>query len=40
VVRAGLTEGERVVSGATFLIDAESRLQASLAASAANAPGR
>jgi Cu(I)/Ag(I) efflux system membrane fusion protein len=30
VVRAGLREGERVVSGATFLIDAESRLQASL----------
>jgi Cu(I)/Ag(I) efflux system membrane fusion protein len=30
VVRAGLIEGERVVSGATFLIDAESRLQASL----------
>jgi Cu(I)/Ag(I) efflux system membrane fusion protein len=33
VVRAGLHEGERVVSGATFLIDAESRLQASLAQS-------
>jgi Cu(I)/Ag(I) efflux system membrane fusion protein len=33
VVRAGLSEGERVVSGATFLIDAESRLQASLAES-------
>jgi Cu(I)/Ag(I) efflux system membrane fusion protein len=31
VVRAGLGEGERVVSGATFLIDAESRLRASLA---------
>lgn len=30
VVRSGLAEGERVVSGATFLIDAESRLQASL----------
>jgi Cu(I)/Ag(I) efflux system membrane fusion protein len=30
VVRAGLDEGERVVSAATFLIDAESRLQASL----------
>lgn len=30
VVRSGLDEGERVVSGATFLIDAESRLQASL----------
>jgi Cu(I)/Ag(I) efflux system membrane fusion protein len=33
VVRAGLTAGERVVSGATFLIDAESRLRASLAES-------
>ena len=32
VVRSGLAEGQRVVSGATFLIDAESRLQASLAA--------
>jgi Cu(I)/Ag(I) efflux system membrane fusion protein len=32
VVKDGLAEGERVVSGATFLIDAESRLQASLAA--------
>jgi Cu(I)/Ag(I) efflux system membrane fusion protein len=31
VVRAGLTAGERVVSGATFLIDSESRLQASIA---------
>ena len=31
VVRGGLREGERVVSRATFLIDAESRLQASLA---------
>jgi Cu(I)/Ag(I) efflux system membrane fusion protein len=31
VVRSGLEEGERVVSGATFLLDAESRLQASLA---------
>ncbi|APR87573.1 Putative Co/Zn/Cd efflux system membrane fusion protein [Minicystis rosea] len=31
VVKAGLAEGERVVSGATFLIDAESRLAASLA---------
>jgi Cu(I)/Ag(I) efflux system membrane fusion protein len=37
VVRAGLTEGERVVSGATFLIDAESRLQASLMQSAGGA---
>jgi len=33
VVESGLQEGQRVVSGATFLIDAESRLQASLAAS-------
>jgi Cu(I)/Ag(I) efflux system membrane fusion protein len=33
VVKSGLQEGERVVSGATFLIDAESRLQASLAGS-------
>lgn len=30
VVRAGLAEGERVVSAATFLIDAESRLKATL----------
>jgi Cu(I)/Ag(I) efflux system membrane fusion protein len=30
VVAGGLSAGERVVSGATFLIDAESRLQASL----------
>jgi Cu(I)/Ag(I) efflux system membrane fusion protein len=32
VVDAGLSAGDRVVSGATFLIDSESRLQASLAA--------
>jgi Cu(I)/Ag(I) efflux system membrane fusion protein len=31
VVRSGLAAGERVVSGATFLIDSESRLQASIA---------
>ncbi|HSO39598.1 MAG TPA: efflux RND transporter periplasmic adaptor subunit [Labilithrix sp.] len=31
VVADGLTAGERVVSGATFLIDSESRLQASIA---------
>lgn len=31
VVRSGLSAGERVVSGATFLIDSESRLQASIA---------
>jgi Cu(I)/Ag(I) efflux system membrane fusion protein len=35
VVKSGLQEGQRVVSGATFLIDAESRLQASLAATSA-----
>jgi Cu(I)/Ag(I) efflux system membrane fusion protein len=38
-VRSGLSEGERVVSSATFLIDAESRLQASLA-SASSAPSK
>jgi Cu(I)/Ag(I) efflux system membrane fusion protein len=32
-IRAGLARGEKVVSGATFLIDSESRLQASLSAS-------
>lgn len=32
-VRGALTAGERVVSGAAFLVDSESRLQASLAAS-------
>ncbi len=32
-IREGLGKGERVVSGATFLIDSESRLQASLASS-------
>jgi Cu(I)/Ag(I) efflux system membrane fusion protein len=39
VVRGGLEEGQRVVSGATFLIDAESRLQASLSASAPDGGG-
>jgi Cu(I)/Ag(I) efflux system membrane fusion protein len=34
VILRGLAEGDRVVSGATFLIDAESRLKASLAQSA------
>lgn len=34
VVRGGLAEGEQVVSRATFLIDAESRLQSSLAGQA------
>ena len=33
-IAAGLAPGERVVSGATFLIDSESRLQASLTPSA------
>jgi membrane fusion protein, copper/silver efflux system len=33
-VEAGLAAGERVVSGATFLIDSESRLQASIARAA------
>jgi Cu(I)/Ag(I) efflux system membrane fusion protein len=41
-IRSGLASGERVVSGATFLIDAESRLQAAfsglLAAPSASAP--
>jgi Cu(I)/Ag(I) efflux system membrane fusion protein len=31
-IRAGLSPGDKVVSGATFLIDSESRLQASLSA--------
>ena len=31
IVEAGLTAGDRVVSGATFLIDSESRLQAAIA---------
>jgi Cu(I)/Ag(I) efflux system membrane fusion protein len=34
VVRSGLAAGDRVVSGATFLIDSESRLQASANAAA------
>ena len=34
VIEAGVTAGERVVSGATFLIDSESRLQASIAQAA------
>ncbi len=37
-VRRGLEPGERVVSGATFLIDSESRLRASLLESEAPAP--
>jgi len=37
-VRVGLKKGERVVSGATFLIDSESRLQASLAGTEPGAP--
>ncbi|MBS2012500.1 MAG: efflux RND transporter periplasmic adaptor subunit [Deltaproteobacteria bacterium] len=35
VVEAGLQAGDRVVSGATFLIDSESRLQASIASQTA-----
>lgn len=35
VVEAGLRPGDRVVSGATFLIDSESRLQASIASQTA-----
>jgi Cu(I)/Ag(I) efflux system membrane fusion protein len=35
VIKGGLEEGDRVVSGATFLIDAESRLSASLTAGGA-----
>jgi Cu(I)/Ag(I) efflux system membrane fusion protein len=34
IVRDGIEAGDRVVSGATFLIDSESRLRASIAASA------
>ncbi len=34
IVVAGLAVGERVVSGATFLVDSESRLQASIAQAA------
>jgi hypothetical protein len=37
-VLAGVKAGERVVSSATFLIDSESRLQASLRQSGAPAP--
>lgn len=37
-VRAGLTPGETVVSGATFLIDSESRLRASLSRSTSSTP--
>lgn len=40
-VAAGIAPGERVVSGATFLIDSESRLQASIAqATPAPSPGQ
>lgn len=38
VVRAGLEEGARVVSGATFLLDSESRLRASLAERISTSP--
>jgi Cu(I)/Ag(I) efflux system membrane fusion protein len=37
-VAAGVEAGERVVSGATFLIDSESRLQASIAAAGRQGP--
>ena len=37
-IASGLEAGERVVSGATFLIDSESRLQASVTTSAAASP--
>jgi Cu(I)/Ag(I) efflux system membrane fusion protein len=37
-VLAGIAPGDRVVSGATFLIDSESRLQASAAQTAMTAP--
>ncbi|HKQ71699.1 MAG TPA: efflux RND transporter periplasmic adaptor subunit, partial [Polyangiaceae bacterium] len=39
-VEAGLSSGERVVSGATFLIDSESRLQASAVEALAPAPSQ
>lgn len=38
-VLRGVSAGDRVVSGATFLIDAESRLQASLTGQASDQPG-
>jgi Cu(I)/Ag(I) efflux system membrane fusion protein len=37
-ILSGLSPGDRVVSGATFLIDSESRLQASAAQAATSAP--
>ncbi len=37
-VLAGVSPGDRVVSGATFLIDSESRLQASAVQTATKAP--
>jgi hypothetical protein len=37
LIGEGLAAGERVVSGATFLIDSESRLQAAVAQAAAAA---
>jgi Cu(I)/Ag(I) efflux system membrane fusion protein len=39
IIASGLAPGERVVSGATFLIDSESRLQASIAASVSTGAG-
>jgi membrane fusion protein, copper/silver efflux system len=38
IIDAGLQPGERVVSGSTFLIDSESRLQASVSQAARGAP--
>jgi Cu(I)/Ag(I) efflux system membrane fusion protein len=37
-IRAGISPGDRVVSGATFMIDSESRLQASVAQAAQTPP--
>ena len=39
-IREGVTEGERVVTGANFLIDAESNLKAALEGLAAGSPGQ
>lgn len=40
MVAAGLEPGTRVVSGATFLVDSESRLQASIARASPHAPSK
>jgi Cu(I)/Ag(I) efflux system membrane fusion protein len=39
-IQTGISAGERVVSGGTFLVDSESRLRASLAAAGSGAPGQ